>query len=112
MFNDKKSKTVLNNTGRRPAMGIQAPRKRKNFILICSEKRNRPEIRKEMITYKFRIQTTPKSKLANDTMLNCFVLMSEFCLILSSVVVADFMRKLFFQMLITMKRLEQYREQY
>ncbi|OCB71686.1 hypothetical protein FBGL_10740 [Flavobacterium glycines] len=59
-------------------MGIQTPREGKNFFLIGNEKRNRPEIRKEMITYKFRIQTTPKGKLTNGTMLNCFVLMGEF----------------------------------
>lgn len=93
-------------------MGIQTARKGKNFFLIGIEKRNRPEIRKEMITYKFRIQTTPKGKLTNGTMLNCFVLMGEFGLILCSVMVTDFMRKLLFQMLITMKRLKQYREQY
>ena len=89
-------------------MGVQTARKGKNFFLIGIEKRNRPEIRKEMIRYKFRIQTTPKSKLANSTMLNCFVLMGKFCLIFCGIVMTDFMRKLRFQMLITMKRLKQY----
>lgn len=77
-------------------MSIQTARERKNSLLLFTKKRNCPEIRKEMVTYKFRIKTTPKFKLANGTMLKCLVLVGDFNFILFVVVNAEFVRKLFF----------------
>lgn len=96
-FNDKlKSKVVLNNTYGRPPVCIQTPRERNNFFLFFTEKRNCPKIRKEMVTYKFRIKTTSKCKLANCAMVKCCMLVREFSFILCTIVNTEFMRKLFF----------------
>lgn len=77
-------------------MGIQTAREGNNCFLFFAEKRNCPEIRKEVVAYKFRTKTAPKFKMANSTMFNDFVLMGNLYFILLVVVNAEFMRKLFF----------------